>query len=231
MKDLNSKGCGFSKDIVPYMYGELASAATAAFESHLLECGKCTDEFAMVSGARYEVYDWKKREFDPLPTPVIRIPYGEVAEPVSWVEKLRTVFSQSWAVPSVAFAGLAIVSVFSLSFYFSAGEDPAVAQNNSNSAVPSMEFPQPTVQPKIDEARAVVKAEPRKETPKIVPVRTTSNRTITPRRAAVRVTTDNTAAPRSLATRAPRLNEFNEVEDMSPRLAQLFEDIDTRRED
>ena len=44
MNDLNLKGCKFSADIVPYMYGELAAADTLAFESHLLECSDCTDE-------------------------------------------------------------------------------------------------------------------------------------------------------------------------------------------
>ena len=54
---MNNVNCKYANEIVPYMYGELASSATAEFESHLLECQLCTDEFAELSAARYEVYD------------------------------------------------------------------------------------------------------------------------------------------------------------------------------
>ena len=80
MNDLKNPGCKFHADIVPYMYGEMSAAESSAFETHLIDCGVCTDEFAAVSNARYEVYDWKKTEFEPLATPVFTIPYGEAAK-------------------------------------------------------------------------------------------------------------------------------------------------------
>src|SRR5881392_3406899 len=102
MKDVNFSKCKFNGDMVSYMYGELPSDESTVFEQHLLDCTNCTDEFAAISSSRYEVYDWKKLEFDPLETPSFEIPVGEAAG-VSWSDKVRAVFARGWMVPAFSF--------------------------------------------------------------------------------------------------------------------------------
>jgi hypothetical protein len=227
MKDVN---CKYSNGIVPYMYGESATSVATEFETHLLECQACTDEFAALSAARYEVYDWKKLEFDPLASPAIRIPFGEVAE-VSWIGKLRAAFSTGWAMPVGALAGLAflvvVLAVLAVSrqggeiLVQNAGNTPANGQSKGK-----MPDPAPTAIPTSKE-QSVEAGEPGPNAP-----RPTVVRDITPRRS---VRTQQTVGPRATSPRTttaqtptpPRLNEFAEEKDDSLRLAQLFEDIDT----
>lgn len=223
--------CKFESGIVPYMYGEMAVREATEFESHLLACSTCTDEFAAVSAARYEVYEWKKLEFDPLATPVMEIPQMEPVGVGSWVEKLRMAFAGSWAVPGVAFAGLALAVAFTSFLILSRSERGDVARNNTNSPsgntvaletkpapatlakqqpeadkndTPSQPRPVRVSEPKPNQARRVERAIDR--APKAIPVH--MNATKNPK--------------------APTLNNFDDEEDTSLRLAELFENIDTR---
>ena len=227
---MNDATCKYSNGILPYMYGEMVSPATDEFESHLLECQACTDEFAALSAARYEVYDWKKLEFDPLATPAIAIPYGEASTAVSWVEKLRTAFAGNWAMPTAAFAGLAIVSVFVALLVVPRGVDEVASIDNSNTPAnrpaantPNQNQPSPTVATETDQIQ--------ESTPARQPSRPTLVREPSPRRP---MRTQQSVAPKNIEARttvtapnAPRLNEFVEEEDDSLRLAELLEDVDT----
>src|SRR6478609_2180441 len=121
MKDANITECKFSGEMVSYMYGELSSDETSAFERHLLDCSSCTDDFAAISSSRYEVYDWKKLEFDPLETPSFDIPF-EVTADLSWAQKIRAAFG-SWAVPAVSFAAFAIVSIVAAALIWQSSGD------------------------------------------------------------------------------------------------------------
>ena len=231
MNDVNISGCRFSADIVPYMYGELSGAESFAFESHLLECGSCTDEFAVVSNARYEVYDWKKLEFDPLPTPRFSIPYADdvvATGVVEWFGKLRAAFGQSWLIPTASFAGFAIVAVLGATFLLSGDGKPVdIARTNSNTPPATVAIPTGTVGGEsVDKTVAPIRVEP---VP--VPVRA-SSRNREARKHFVR--TPKPVTPKATEARivngtVPRLNEFNDDEDTSLRLAQLFDDVDTRR--
>jgi len=235
--EVNKSECGFTTELVPYMYGELGSTESGVLESHLIECGDCRDEFAAVSSARYEVYDWKQIEFEPLTTPVFEIPYAGVPEPAgaySWVNKVRAAFSNSWAVPSVAFASVALLSIFAASFYFS-GESETVPYLSSNVAVPG-----PSISP-IDLKREVTVKNEDKALSALVPqsVAAPSSTRSTPKPRArdaaavkrqdnIRTTAVTGRPVPSTSRRAPTLNEFTEEEDTSLRLAQLFDDIDTK---
>jgi hypothetical protein len=229
MNDVNISGCKFSADIVPYMYGEMSAAESSAFETHLIDCGVCTDEFAAVSNARFEVYDWKKTEFDPLETPVFEVPFGDraVTTAASWLDKLRAAFANSWAVPGVAFAGIAIVSVFTGVFYFSGESGPEVAQENSNSR-PTVVSPQR--EPEVGSVPSTNDDLPRDE-PRPVQatvVSTPQKRTVRNAKAVVNTRPVEARSTTTANRTAPRLNEFSEDEDTSLRLAQLFDDVDTR---
>src|SRR5688500_9488747 len=119
MNDAKS-ACKYSTDILPYMYGEMSGSARFAFESHLLDCGMCTDEFAEISAARFEVYEWKKLAFDPLTTPRFEIPYEHQAvAQSSWIDAVRASFAWGWAAPAFAAGALVLVSLFAASLILS----------------------------------------------------------------------------------------------------------------
>ena len=233
MKEVN---CKYSNEMVPYMYGELATSAATEFESHLLECQACTDEFAALSAARYEVYDWKKVEFDPLPTPAIEIPAGEVVS-VTWIEKLRAAFS-GWAMPAAAFGGVAIivtlVAVFAISRYETSS--PSVARNETNipandntntnrsAAAPLVRKPEASVKPDVAESERIT--DPNSKP--VVVNDSTPRRAVRTQPAVARPVPAGPRPTRAETQSVPRLNEFSEEEDSSLRLAELFEDIDTR---
>lgn len=227
MNDFKNPVCKVSADIVPYLYGELSPAEGNAFESHLLECVDCTDEFAAVSNARYEVYDWKKIEFEPLATPAFTIPYAEPA--VSWFDKVRAAFSPSWALPVVAFAGIAIVSVFASVFYFSGDSGSNVAQVNTNSR-PVSETAGPEDRDPVVVAKDDIGLPAAREMQPVRPVPSGAGRKRVAR-SDTKVSVPRPVQARATSTPsrpAPTLNEFADDEDTSLRLAQLFEDIDTR---
>ena len=229
--DVTITDCKFGVVIVPYMYGELAETERASFESHLLECSLCTDEFATISHARYEVYDWKQSEFDALATPVIRIPYKESGAGVGWMDKVRAVFGNSWAVPGAAVAGIAIISVLA-AFYLSSREANVLVGKigNSNDAV--IESPlRPTTVP-VSEGEATPAARPISAPPKAVKASSTGasekRREVTGVRApAPRRIEQKQASARAKPRTVPTLSGFPEDEDKSLRLAELLEDIDT----
>lgn len=235
MNDVNVSECKFSLDIVPYMYGELSRSESSTFESHLLNCGECTDEFAAVSSARYEVYEWKKLEFDPLSTPEIEIPYEKeiiLSSGSSWFDKLSAL-ADGWAVPGLAFGALA-VSIFAAAFLLSRdGGDVAAVNDNSN--IPAVKSS--TVETGSEKPEAASPGETKNEDNKqgeALPIRIS-----TPARGDQRRVVRNVRAvqPRALEVKAtsaqnsqkrvPTLNEFVEDEDTSLRLAELFEDIET----
>ena len=236
MNDVNFPGCKFRADIVPYMYAELATSDRSAFESHLLNCVDCTDEFAAISSSRFEVYDWKRLEFDGLATPVIEISYGEdiaLHSAPSWTEKVRAAFGQRWELPIVAFAALAVVSIFAAAFVLSRDSGGGLVAEAENSNTPAVNRPVVTGSEKI-ETVSQEKIEDRRDA-ESRPLQFSA-----PQRAGQRHVVRNAklTQPRSVEVKQtsaqnqpqkiPRLNEFAEEEDTSLRLAELFEDIETR---
>ncbi|MEO6334267.1 MAG: hypothetical protein ABIO91_04720 [Pyrinomonadaceae bacterium] len=234
MKDVTFSNCKFSSDMVPYMYAELSAAETSSFESHLLECTACTDEFASLSIARFEVYDWKKVEFDGLETPVFSIPFESSADAApSWIDKLRAAFSAGWAVPTVAFAGLAVVCVFAGIL--------VSTRNNADVAADLRDTRTTAENPAVETAAAVVEPGPSLNSSKAETRAKSQFRAINAS-AAKRVQSrrvPRSASPsnlwelkersaRNFQKNVPRLNEFVEDEDTSLRLAELFDDVGTR---
>jgi hypothetical protein len=232
LKSLDIPKCGFSDDVLPYMYGEMPSSEISAFESHLLDCDECTDELAAVSFARYEVYDWKKLEFDPLPTPRF-MPVETAAAEVktaSWLGGLRATFARGSLgfVPEFALVaiGLTVAGVV----YFAGMNKPDTAKIETAPAVVSRSAPSPENErsvadnvPVVETPRAVVPAVARTGNAKrVTPIRATR----LPRSSVAR--TVRTVRDRQPTPTIPRLNEFSEDEDTSLRLAQLFDDVDTR---
>ncbi len=237
MNNVKFEECKLSGDMVPYMYGELSVGDCSAFESHLLGCEACTDDFASISSARYEVYDWKKLEFDAFETPQIQIPYDAVpaaSANSSWVGKLRSAFESKWSIPGVAFAGLAVVSIFA-AIFMSAGDgggEVASRLDNSNIASVTSKSESDSIGVPATETESRTEA-PSEATPR--PLQISAPGRVQPRRPVRndKVTSTRQVEAKQASTRAeqksiPTLNEFADDEDTSLRLAELFDDIETR---
>jgi hypothetical protein len=223
-KNIN-KACPITDEIVSYMYGEIGGAAELEFETHLAGCMVCTDEFAEASNARFSVYEWKRDVFDPLSTPHVVVPYGENAVQPNYIAGLIAAvraWTEGLGVPLAVAAGLALcigagVIVFS---YFANAE----RQVATNVAVPAVVVPDAAVPP--TEKRVI-------DEPSTAPVPVTIS-TTRPERAVRRVqknvdrpvksyAIDRNPAPQ--ARKAPVLTAYQETDDNSLRLADLFDEV------
>ena len=228
---MNDVDCKYSNGIVPYMYGELNGSSATEFETHLLECQTCTDEFAALSAARYEVYDWKKMEFDPLATPTFEIPYAESATTVTWIEKLRAAFA-GWALPGFAMAGVAFLVVFGGVLIATRESDKHVAvADNKNAPVSNVSENRsaaeitPTVAEEKEPQEDTTASEQRSH--RVIVVKDTVPKHASRGQQTVPRSAEATSTAPNKTREVPRLNDFSQEEDKSLRLAELFEDIDT----
>src|SRR5688572_7676888 len=94
--------CTHGGDLLAYLYNEMPLTDREQLELHLSDCVTCIDDFAALSQSRYPVYEWKRLEFDSLPTPRVVIQYEETR--LSLIDKFRAKFSFN---PRFAFAGVA----------------------------------------------------------------------------------------------------------------------------
>jgi hypothetical protein len=245
--------CNFAVDVVSYLYNEIGGAEKREFESHLAGCNTCSAELASFSGVRSSVNTWRAQEFDPLATPVIDIPFETETAPATaaaagWRGTILTDFKRlfafsPWPPAAVGFAALAIfigLGFFAFSYMTRSGNDLAknktvdkpvvsptaepeknpgeVAINNSNSKPGDDKLITP---PKAPEPEgAAVKVSAVQNTPKNKSVKAGPD-TVTPRKAVDKPNTQQNQ-------KAPNLNNYTEEEDKTLRLADLFEEIDTK---
>ncbi|MEQ1763237.1 MAG: hypothetical protein ABL984_08845 [Pyrinomonadaceae bacterium] len=225
MKGLDTNNlCSHGGDMLAYLYDEMAVADRGSFELHLADCGTCIDNFAELSQSRYPVYEWKRAEFDRLPTPRVVIPVE--AASVSWFEKLRATFAFRPAFAFGTFAAIAVVA--SLAALVMIGG--SYGTNEVAGGVPPVVtpvLPTPEVDLRLPEqgtSQVAIADEPkatarREETPKAI-VKASS---AAPKQAA------RSARPKATQQakrneRIPALNTADE-EDDSLRLADIFEEI------
>lgn len=221
MNDTKQTICEFGESIVSYLYDELPLLERARFEDHLPDCTSCTDDFAGVANARYEVYEWTK-VFAEVPTPQFTVPYDE---PVTLVEKVRHAFRFNWGWPAAgAFASIALVAVLGYLVFIPndselAGVGP-VADNTPDVTVVAIEPPQadaPDVVPTLEREASKTKVQP-------VPIKATRP-AAKPAPVVPRQTRFATNDRRAVIS--PRLTEFADDTDDSLRLAELFEDVES----
>lgn len=226
MKTQDHNECPFSDEIVSYMYGEMPDGAQLKFEHHLAACQVCTDDFAAVSLARFETYDWKRVEFDPLETPQIVIPYRE--KTVSLGERVSAWLSWVTVVPAAA----AIVLSVGVGYFLLVNERQMPGPVAIIPETVQQQSPQTTVN---DDAKTVnVISTPNRSANsdgKIVLASSKKKLTLPKTQFAKRVTPGMKLA-NDLAVnlsagqikRAPRLGMNDPEEDRSLRLADLFDE-------
>jgi hypothetical protein len=252
-----NSGCGFAEELMSYLYDESSADEKAAFETHLQSCSICTDELRAFSGVHFSINDWKAKEFDVLETPVIEIPYSNTSPgkevsvvSSSWLPVLRGLFSLSprgWSLAAASMAVLAITVGISLfAFNSRTGSDLASEGNKS----PNLAITAPTVEktPETTNAgnqnnapdKAAAKPLNEKDAPQTVqavePNPKTSRVVKTSNNQRPMQKTENSNTPKNNDVKNNRKNKNNDVppvipdedEDDTLRLAELFEEIDTK---
>ncbi len=243
-------GCGFSEQLVSYLYGETVGAEITAFEAHLNVCSVCAAELEAFSGVQFSINDWKLNEFANLAMPSIEIPYQKAENQAevssvkgSWLSALRELFSLSprgWSLATASLAVLAVCALIAL-FALNSRKDNDVAESNKTNplALPTVEKTTPetiTNSNANNQPEKVVKpsSEPKSEV--AVAPNTKDNRVVK--------TSNNSRSTQKVDANSPknneqkRTNKNNEVapkiavddeeEDKSLRLAELFDEIDTK---
>jgi hypothetical protein len=173
-------------------------------------------------------------EFDGLATPDFLIPLATDAamSGSTWTEKVRAVFSAGWAVPGVAFAGLIVASVFAGVFVLSGDRNNEIAGNVGlqDTALPTASTgftpgtvmgPEQQVQKdSVQQTQAVTATiSTRVQRPRAIHASSTAVR------RAARL---NETFARNSQKEVPRLNGYTDEEDTSLRLAELFDDLESR---
>ncbi len=241
--------CTFAESLVSYLYGEISDANKVEFEIHLESCANCHNELVQFGFARSAVQEWRSVEFEKLATPVFDVPTGNsksptAARPLSWFAEFSELFKFKPAMAMAAFAvavGLFGFAVFM--FDFKGEGEIAKKSDDQNMIQPDIS---PTLEKKGEQSETNIGKDEDKivEPTKInnknqVKLKTTANKDklTTPGKYPAGVVTIRTVEntrkgnpkPNALPkTKVPRLSDEEETEDNSVRLADLFDEIETR---
>jgi len=254
----NNSSCKYTEQIVSYIYDEFTSAEKGEFKAHLVNCYSCADEIKSFGFVRSSISEWRNEEFSNLETPFINIPLKNreksfsvvtsKSESKTWFGKLGKIFSFN-----PAFAGLAIlvvcVGIAWFAFNFSGGVNEIAANRiDKNSVQPpaaptneiSLNSSEITAADKNNEKSTVIK-------PADVPQEIKREKTTSPSRAIVKASNNipknnsdnpvvkvkesndgNKKAPSVQKRQIPSLTNIEVEEDDSIRLADLFDELDTK---
>jgi len=238
----NNANCGFSDEIVSYIYDEIGAVERKTFEEHLTVCSVCTDEFAAISNARFTVFEWRREKFEPLATPEFSIPYAkkqcEVDESTSagFLAGLRGLLSLSgW--PVAVAAGLVVCLGLGLVAmnYLDSGQ----LQIASNASVPpvntqdnakrdeSAASQKTDTEPVVNTASTAVKDNFEQKSRSVKPLEIHTARPDRQSHSVRQRSTDRFAVEQNAKPqlrKAPSLSNFDETDDKSLRLSDLFDE-------
>ncbi len=221
--------CSSSEEVVAYLYEELSDREKASFEGHLVNCDACTAEFAELSLARLDVYEWHRDEFVEMATPRIVIPYGEAAT-ILWFDSVKAFLGSParFATAGGAFAVLAIA----LGVWMFAAGDQEMAKVEVTPTPEIMEIVPAAIQPppilpvrEVDKIAVQPVSSPPKKSSDPQVVKASAAKDVKTQVRTQRVVTRNT---QPIRTTAPRLNDFEDEDDNTLRLGDLLAEVDTR---
>jgi anti-sigma factor RsiW len=231
------KKCEFGEDIVSYIYDEMPAAARGAFEKHLAACHACTSEFAGISDARLSMVEWQREQFAKMPKPEIVIPYPARSEVVGagFVDSLRGLLSWATIVPLTAALLIALGVGYIL--FVRPSEPKTVAVETPPIDKPAAATHRPVIST-TEVAAVAPKSEPTAKTKLIKAV------TVKRAQPLMRSFVAKTVAPRlklgndvattltpSSRRKAPALSGYEDEDDTSLRLSDIFEELGTKRPD
>ena len=131
------RDCGYSGQILDFVYDELAGSAKMAFEGHLSQCSSCTEDVADLSSTSMAVRHWRAVEFDPLGALGFELPRGLEARP-SLAASILAFFRQ----PLYAAAVATLLIGAAVGLYVLLGSptrsQPAIATTDSPARVGSL---------------------------------------------------------------------------------------------
>ncbi len=233
-ENLDKNICFDGELLTSYIYGELNDSAVKIFDDHLLDCHHCQNEFSTFSDARLSVFEWHKFEFEPLATPQINIQYGTSG---SWLKTFWESFvvPHRWPVTAASFAAIAVM--FGTTFLMLSGTNNTFEIASSNKTKIESMTAAKTEEPKsIPSFEPAVENEPKTLTgdivkPEVVAISTKPQEPHlkSQKRNFNNRTTQPTSVPPSMAVglNTPvRLNNFEESQDDSPRLSDLFDETE-----
>lgn len=233
----NNKNCGFDDLMVSYIYDEITTADRRKFESHLVDCSVCTEEFAEISGARFSVFEWQKEAFAELPTPEIVIPYAKSrrveSEESGFFAGLRGLLGGFGMPVTVGAAVLICLGIGFAALTLTRGDEQVAAnvvveQPKSQQNVPA-EKPVVKDEPVITGKGEVVASDVAKTSEptsrEIKPVKAVvESKRSRPARQLTAETNPQIRKDQRPTKKAPALSNFEEADDRSLRLADLFDD-------
>ena len=255
-KNYNSS-CAFDEQIVSYIYDEASVKEKNEFESHLPNCLSCADEIAGFGLVRSSIIEWRKDEFFTLESPALKIPAMRQAtlgqtvssEKDSWFKEFRKLFSFS---PAWAAGFAALIISIGLVWLFLGTTSNELASNKSleispvlpisaNKNLTTQAEEKVSVKSPNEQINNVQKIDSTKKQ-ESNPQRNQANKTATttPKLKSVTPKINNSVAENSPVTNksnksnnvqkqtSPTLSGMSEEEDKSLRLAELFNEIDTK---
>ena len=227
------------ENIVAYIYSEMEPAEIPAFERHLAECSACAEEFAAVSDARLSVFEWKRDAFDTLVVPQFEIPGKKPKVAVKQAGWLEAIFANVRVLAGAAAACAVRAIVAGLGFYFLQPAD-----SNLNVAVAPVPISEKKVEMAEEQDPTPAQSKPELVNPekkdavaikhRFTPIPVVV-RTRKPRIANTMVA-EVTPSPKQVdrksvnRDRLPTLNNFEDAEDDSLRLADLLADVGARND-
>lgn len=230
------KSCVRGEEMVSYLYDEMPTAGRMMFESHLIDCVSCTDEFAGLSLARLEVYEWNHHEFAVMETPAILIPY-EKSDRISWFENW---FGPIFSAPKLSAGGALAFAALVLGF-FAYPSDSLESSVSVSDVSATQELATEQVKPPIsavaEDKEFVEVTAPnslnRNNDKRVVAASVRTSEPSAKKRRVNETATANRSVPKaksilpSIPQNAPRLTSFEDEDDNTLRLAELVAEINT----
>lgn len=226
----NNRPCGFDGDVLAYLYDEAADAERLQFEEHLENCEACVEELALLSDSRYSVYEWRMIEFAPMMTPEIVIPVAVPSRLESLIQTLMTVFAfpRGLVAAGAGFAVLSIAGTFGFLLMSSMPINDVVQVTNSKPMVTPTQVT--SVIKQSEEVSSIPGADATSVVPKMNIPPAVERKPATVKTAVSAPQSQNTRgrSSRTQNRSVPTLSSYDNEEDKSLRLADLFDDLDTR---
>ncbi len=251
----NHKNCQFAEQIVSYLYDEFEAKEKLIFEAHLKGCRFCAEEYAGFGLVRSSILEWRDADFSTLTAPTFAITANDndnfspsaSTESRSWLDQIRQMFSFS---PTLAVTALAVAIVgvglafFALNFL---GKKEIAEQRKEKDLVTATVSPTAEIKKKAESSAdktAELSTPPSsynvnspKEKKRVKPFET-EKVALKVSAAAPKNNLNNTAVdPKETSNkkpspvtkqRVPNLNELEQDEDETIRLADLFDELDTK---
>jgi hypothetical protein len=237
----------FAEEIVSYIYDEAPAKERREFEAHLKNCLMCADELVGFGFVRSSLTEWRNDEVFAIEMPRLENPAIKTSTPVisttssSWLDNLRELFAwfPTWKTASVAFAVLIVFAV--AMFLVNSPKNNEVASNTKQNGTQNGNKIEEKVSSEVPPQNPQSESIPSNNKPEIagtVPskdsaIKASNNsqkqKTIAPKTNETVAQTKDEKKNKNIQKReVPTLTGIDEEEDKSLRLADLFEEIDTK---